>query len=91
MTSIIVRKCAISLSDRGGREGGKIYLKCVTFRKKLRTYEMLPKCEVLHREITSGSSNIRPPAAECLHAIKTGELYAPVEFFRLSARYRSPR
>ena len=32
-TSIIVRKCAISLSDRGGREGGKTYLKCVTFRK----------------------------------------------------------
>ena len=45
MTSIIVRKCAISLSDRGGREGGKTYLKCVTFRKKLRTYEMLPKVD----------------------------------------------
>ena len=43
----IVRKCAINFSDRGGREGGKTYLKCVTFRKKLRTYEMLPYQEIL--------------------------------------------
>ena len=38
-----------SLSDRGGREGGKTYLKCVTFRKKLRTYEMLPKSWFFHQ------------------------------------------
>ena len=37
------------LSDRGGREGGKTYLKCVTFRKKLRTYEMLPYRDVAVR------------------------------------------
>ena len=48
-TSIIARKCAISLSDRGGREGSKTYLKCVTFRKKLRTYEMLPKKVILYQ------------------------------------------
>ena len=49
----VVRKCAISLSDRGGREGGKTYLKCVTFRKKLRTYEMLPKVHRKSKQCTS--------------------------------------
>ena len=56
--SIIVRNCAISLSDRGGREGGKTYLKCVTFRKKLRTFEMLPKAgEINNMSIGQATSS----------------------------------
>ena len=42
---IIARKCAISLSERRDREGGKTY--ALRLEKKLRTYEMLPKAYAL--------------------------------------------